>query len=443
MKNYNKLLVLILLLIFPTFVFAADGISVSKKSVSITEGAKVKITIKANNAAGRIDIASSDTSVATVNASNAFLDNDSKSITITGKKAGTTTVVVKLTDVTTYSEKDLSGGKININVTVKEKSTSTDTKKEDTKKTDTKKDEPKKETPTTTKSSNSKIGLLTIDGTGVTSSDGTNYSYSVNGSTSSVNIVVEPEDSKATVSGTGTKNLLDGTNEFKVTVTAEDGSSSTYNIKINKNNGQYHVSDLNDYLNNNETGHIILKDNDIVSSDMIQRIKDSGKSVTFDYYSGEKVLYSWIIDGRKISQTTSLPATVSFEPDDMAALDKATNYTRGIFFRTRGTLNLSDGYILRIYGNEFKSNSEYKLYSYKDSMSFVENTKSSNGYIDLVPKDDKYFLTKADLNNKAAGKTSVLSVMTNPIFIILLLVVIVESVVLLLKMRKKKEVAEF
>lgn len=435
MKKFNRLLVLMLLLIFPTFVFAADGISVSKKSVSVNEGAKVTVTIKATNAAGRIDIASSDASVATVNKSNAFLDNDSVKVTITGKKAGKANVVVTLTDVTTYSEKDLSGSKINIAVTVKEKSTTTkeETPKEDTKKEDT----PKQET---TKSSNSRIAAVTVDGTGVSSMDGTNYSHSVSSSTNSVTILVTPEDSKATVEGAGTKQIVDGDNEFKIVVTAENGTSTTYNIKIVRKNGLYYVEDVPEYLEGNDTNHIMLKDNDTISAELLQKIKNSGKTVTFDYYSGEKRIYSWIIDGRKLSRTSSLPTTVTFEPDDMVALDNMTDTTRGLVVKTRGALNLTDGITLRVYGNEFKSNSEYKLYSYKDKMNFVENVKTSSGYVDLVPKEDSYFLTKVDLDNRSSGsKSSFLSSLTNPVSIILLLVVIAESVLLLITMKKKKK----
>lgn len=118
-------LCLIMLFIFiscTAHVFAAGNFSLSKSSSSITEGKTDTFTINGSNATGRVDITSSDTSVATVSLSNKWLENSSATVTITAKKAGTT----KITVTGTIADKDGVEATVTktISVTVKAKSTS-------------------------------------------------------------------------------------------------------------------------------------------------------------------------------------------------------------------------------------------------------------------------------------------------------------------------------
>jgi hypothetical protein len=58
------------------------------------------------------------------------------------------------------------------------------------------------------------------------------YSATVNADTTSVNIVAKTNDSKAKMSGTGKMDVVEGTNQAKIVVTAENGTSKTYVINI-------------------------------------------------------------------------------------------------------------------------------------------------------------------------------------------------------------------
>mgnify|MGYP004542324321 FL=1 len=118
-------LCLIMLFIFiscTTQVFAAGSFSLSKSSSSITEGKTDSFTINGSNATGRVDITSSNTSVATVSSSSQWLENNSTTVTITAKKAGT----AKITVSGTIADKDGNEATVTktISVTVKAKSTS-------------------------------------------------------------------------------------------------------------------------------------------------------------------------------------------------------------------------------------------------------------------------------------------------------------------------------
>lgn len=95
-------IIIILSLLFPTIVNAAGGISVSTRSVNVEPNGSKSFTISASNAAGRVDITNSNPSVATISSSSEFLDNNSVSVTVTGKSVGTAIIKVITTDVATY-----------------------------------------------------------------------------------------------------------------------------------------------------------------------------------------------------------------------------------------------------------------------------------------------------------------------------------------------------
>ncbi|MBQ3263813.1 hypothetical protein IJH06_01745 [Candidatus Saccharibacteria bacterium] len=95
-------------------------ITVSTGNLAMTEGSAGSFTVTASNAAGRIDITSSDASVARVSTTSAFLDNSSVTVTVTGAKAGTATITIRATDMTTYDDEDITGMTRTVTVRVNE-----------------------------------------------------------------------------------------------------------------------------------------------------------------------------------------------------------------------------------------------------------------------------------------------------------------------------------
>ena len=63
----------------------------------------------------------------------------------------------------------------------------------------------------------------------------TSYEVTVPNDVSSIEIYANKQDAKASITGTGKKNLQEGTNVFKIVVTAENGTTKTYQL----NNGNY------------------------------------------------------------------------------------------------------------------------------------------------------------------------------------------------------------
>lgn len=69
------------------------------------------------------------------------------------------------------------------------------------------------------------------------SSSTTNYTATVQNSVTSIAVSATKNDSKASVSISGANNLSVGSNNVKVTVTAEDGTTKTYTIVVTRNQG--------------------------------------------------------------------------------------------------------------------------------------------------------------------------------------------------------------
>lgn len=263
MRVFNKLsLFMILALICPMVVNAAGGISVSTKNISMEPNSTKTFTISATNAAGRVEITSSDSNVATVSSTSEFLDNNSVSITVSSKSVGTTTIKVTATDVATYDMEEVrTSYNITISVVTPETPSKTPTttsrppqKKSTTKKTTTTKkgekttttttsttttsiEEPTTnvEESTTTKVSNHngtiKLDEFRVVGYDLNKEDG-KYILNIDEDVDEIYILASSKDESVKVSGTG---IIDIKNKNRVVIDAEkDGINSKYIIKIEK-----------------------------------------------------------------------------------------------------------------------------------------------------------------------------------------------------------------
>lgn len=94
----------------------------------------------------------------------------------------------------------------------------------------------------------------------------TYYEVSVPETTTTVEVYAKAQDTKATVTGTGKKNLEEGVNKVEVVVTAEDGTKKTYTINIIR--GAKEDKDTNevDVSEENSNGLSELKINDLALS---------------------------------------------------------------------------------------------------------------------------------------------------------------------------------
>lgn len=225
MKRIIGLLILFLSLtcVF-SYVLAEGSYTISYNTSTLTYGDSLTVSIKANNATGRFNISSSNTSVATVSPDSVWLENNSQSITIKSVGAGTSTITILPADVAdSETGDDITSalGSKTINLTVKEKVVAP----------------PKQEVTTPAKSSDATLKSLRLSVEGMSptfNKNTTSYNLNVGTSVTSISVTASVNNSNARYYVTGNTNLKEGTNTIKVVVTAEAGNTKTYTITVTK-----------------------------------------------------------------------------------------------------------------------------------------------------------------------------------------------------------------
>lgn len=313
-KIISSILILIIITILAIMIIPneSDAYSVSPASINLTVGGTATITINSSGETGRYDIASSNSSVATVSPSSAWGENNSVSITITAKAAGSATITVTPTDVSNSATGSAVSGARQIAVTVSNPTpkpsptptpaptfqsvnqtvyattevnvrssystssnrigslqkgqsvtrtgigsngwsrvtfngqtgyinsqylTTTKPAEEPTTEPST---QPSTEpsTPPEETTNDAKLKSLSIVGVELTpefNPDITSYSANIGEEITEVEVVAEVNNEKTKYEIAGNTELQDGENTVTITVTAEDGTVTTYEIKLLKN----------------------------------------------------------------------------------------------------------------------------------------------------------------------------------------------------------------
>lgn len=220
-------------LIICTFIISINYVKAASYDVTVTSktvtiGNSVTLTIKGNNLAGRFDLSSSNSSVASLSNNSLFIDKNSTSITITAKSVGTATITIIPTDVTAYDNNTITGNKT-ITITVKDKPTSNPSTGGNNSGTTT------NPTPTKKKSTNNYLSSLTIEGYTLDKEfkkEETEYSIMVENDVNKIKINAQLDDSSAKVTGIGEVEVKEGINKLEIKVTAENGSTRTYTLNV-------------------------------------------------------------------------------------------------------------------------------------------------------------------------------------------------------------------
>ena len=202
------------------------NITSSKTSMEVGETATIKVIVKA--AAWQIKVSGP----ATINEADASSDgeNTTKTFTTSFKpsKAGTYEFNLSgnITDGDTMTPKPVSGS-VKVKVTEEEED---DDDRSSSSSSNTNKTENKVSSDATLKN----LGINPNDFSGFKKTK-TTYNVSVPYSTEKINIYAKATDSKATVTGTGSKTLKEGSNSFSVKVTAADKKTTkTYTLNITR-----------------------------------------------------------------------------------------------------------------------------------------------------------------------------------------------------------------
>ena len=230
MKIKNKIIISFIiffgLLVLNTKVQAASA-SISASSTKVTPGTKVTITTKINGASWQVSLSGAVSATYSDSTSDAEDTVKTEKITFTPKKEGTYKVTLS-GNVTGSRDSSATSVSNSVTITVKKK-TSNNT------------------TDTTSKPSTdatlSNLGIKPNDFSGFRKAN-TSYAISVPKNVDKISIYATPSNSKATVTGTGSKSLQIGKNTFNIKVTAEDKKTTkTYTLTITRKDKEEVQSD--------------------------------------------------------------------------------------------------------------------------------------------------------------------------------------------------------
>ena len=406
MKKKYLIILLLTMIIIPFKVFAAGGFSVSTTSISMYPGETKTITISTNNAVGKLNISSSNGGVASASPGSIFIQNpgSSESITITGNSVGTATISVVASDnFATMDEEILAGQAKTITVNVIEK-------------TEPQPSNPQPSNPQSQNnlSKNNNIKSLSVEGYELVKVDNNNYTLTVSNDVTSINVNATAEDSKAKVSGTGVKELTVGENNIEVIITSESGSKNKITIKVTRKDG-YYLEDLDSVLKNEklQDADIIIKTDSKITQEQLNQIKDSKKTLRFNYYDdNKKLIYSWTINGKEIKDNQEFTTSITFATENVKEIYKLSNYADGLYVNFKHTGDLPKGTKIKLYvGDKFENESIVNIYHYNNTektLDFIkDNLKVSDGYIEFdVEHCSEYFVTMSTIDNVVKKDTS-------------------------------------
>lgn len=238
MKNYKKTIYLILILTI-TFVFSsinnvlAASASISTSSQSATVGDNVTITVNVNAATWNLKISGSGISDSIVGYDpDGNNTSTSKSYTLSTSSAGTYTV--SLTgDVTDGATEETSDVNTSVSITIKEKEVTPISPEITPNINPTPSTDPAPNNSKSTDAYLTNLGFKKYDFSGFRKAKNEFYA-TVPNSVDSLEVYYSKSNPNSSVSISGNKNLVEGTNVIKVTVTAEAGNTNVYKIYVTK-----------------------------------------------------------------------------------------------------------------------------------------------------------------------------------------------------------------
>ena len=267
MHKYLKYLCLILIVFALQIrnVDASSNYRISLSATSINKGNSVNLYIKGNELIGGFTISSSNSSVASVEAGTAWVEDNTVTIKISAINSGSATITVTPTTVADDNGNDLSLASKTLTLIVTEPT----------------------KNPIIKKSSDATLKSLEIENVKLDKefkSNETNYKAEAEAGTEKIKIKASATDNKANVSGIGEISVTSGTNKLEIIVAAEDGTTKVYTITLT-------VKDYDPIIVkiNNKEYNVIRKKDDLPEVELFDDKKITIDENEIDGYYNDKL----------------------------------------------------------------------------------------------------------------------------------------------------------
>ena len=236
MKKSISIFILLMLLVIPNNIKAISVNVTCSGPSSVVVGETFNVTISGTantNTYWNGEIIRSSSNLRSNSGTGSFIDSTSsptksKTYSFTALSTGTATIsqTFKVNDED-YNEKSFTSNTCTINIVEATASNSSSSKSS--------KSSSKKTTTDSNKNSDNNLKSLEVEDVTLDpefDKDKLEYKAEVENNINNIYISAKANDSKAKVSGTGSKDLEEGINTFEIVVTAENGSTRTYTITI-------------------------------------------------------------------------------------------------------------------------------------------------------------------------------------------------------------------
>lgn len=259
------------------------------------------------------------------------------------------------------------------------------------------------------KSSNNSLKVIKVEGYELTKVDDTHYTLNVRNSVDRIVIQVEREDTNAKIVGDGTRTLKIGENKLELVVTAENGSTKTYYLTVNRRDTSYKLKQLEEAIRDTDTGpvEIVLEKDDVLTSKDLEMMKKSKKTFQLTYYDKDNVgLYTWMFNGSNIDTTREIDTTIYFTLKDREDFDEAMEFKSGVILNFAHSGVLPNGTRIKMYvGDQYSDGESLSLYLYdaelKKRVPYADGVEVVDGYVYIdLEEGGVFFLTKASFGEK-------------------------------------------
>ncbi len=267
------------------------------------------------------------------------------------------------------------------------------------------------------RSSDNKLKSLTIEGYEIPFDAATKeYELSVKNEVTKLNVEAIANDSDAKVEITNDP-LVVGLNKIIIKVTAEDESTSEYVINVTRNNDNPAIT-IDKFkevaeTTTKDTIEVLVGNNDVITKENLQIIKDSKKNVIFAYYEENKLIYAWHLLNEDIKTDVDFSTKVSFESMNEERINKITNYAEA-FYISSTNKNKSKAK-LKVLTN---LKGITKLY-YFDGQIHLQSDRieiDEDSYVEFPYEQNDYFLSRMEIVKNASGLAIILGVENAIIF---------------------------
>lgn len=375
-KIILKLNIILVVFFLGISITNAASFKVSVGSRNLSKGTTTNLVIKGTDVTGRFNISSSNSSVVSISDDRVWIENDSVTIKLSALSVGTSTITITPSGVSDGNGNAASLASQTIKITVslpREKST------------------------------DNTLASLSVEGYEISpafNKDTLDYSVTVPEGTKSININANATSKYASITGNGTKELVEGINNLSIVVKAESGTERIYNLVVNVidenpinveiDNENYTVIKLKSNFTCPELfseSEVVVNNipvpactNELIDYTLVGLKKEDGVVVSFRYLDGKYYKYNEIVG-------QSIKLVSSDYNEDVEGLIKEIVNIDGVDYNAYKFSNNSKYYV--IYGIDIATG-EKGLYVYD----LVHKTISGydTEYIDYLKSQNELYL---------------------------------------------------